>query len=148
MGPERARQAVALREQLGGYRSFDHFAEKMGLSPQSCSRLRPLFIEPPPPEKAENTEYRQELDGTYVLDINLVSLEALTTLPGITLDIARNVVQLRDADGPFKSSEDFRFRLGLTLDQFVPLQGIISTYRTAADQAEPKLKTRGRIVDV
>jgi DNA uptake protein ComE-like DNA-binding protein len=148
MGRARARQAVALREQLGGYRSFDHFAEKMGLTPQSCARLRPLFIEPPPPEKAENSEYRQELDGTYVLDINLVSVDALLTLPGMTDDIARKVVQLREADGPFKSAEDFRFRVGLTLDQFVPLQGIISTARAEATQPDAKSRPRGRIVDV
>jgi DNA uptake protein ComE-like DNA-binding protein len=148
MGMARGREAVALREQLGGFRSFDHFAEKMGLGPTACERLRPLFIEPPPPEKAENSEYRQEIDGTYVLDINLVSVEALTTLQGISHEIARKVVQLREADGPFKSAEDFRFRLGLTLDQFVPLQGIISTYRTPGSQAGAGRKPKGRIVDV
>lgn len=148
MGMEQGRQAVALREQLGGFRSFDHFAEKMGLGPAACERLRPLFIEPPPPEKAENSEYRQEIDGTWVLDINLVSVEALTTLRGISHEIARKAVQLREADGPFKSAEDFRFRLGLTLDQFVPLQGIISTYRTPGPQAAAGRKPKGRIVDV
>jgi DNA uptake protein ComE-like DNA-binding protein len=148
MGPAKARQAVALREQLGGYSSFDQFAEKMGLSALTRSRLRPLFIEPPPPEKAENSEYRQELDGSYVLDINVVSVDALATLPGVNHDLARTVVQLREADGPYTSAEDFRFRLGLTMDQFVPLQGIISTHRIAAVQAEPKSKPRGRIVDV
>ncbi|HEY4373572.1 MAG TPA: helix-hairpin-helix domain-containing protein [Burkholderiales bacterium] len=148
MGLERGRQAVALREQLGSFRSFDHFAEKMGLSPHACERLRPLFIEPPPPETAENSEYRQEIDGTYVLDINLVSVDALTTLPGIDHELARKIVQLRDADGPFKSSEDFRFRMGLTIDQFVPLQPIISTYRTSDNQADRGRKPKGRIVDV
>jgi DNA uptake protein ComE-like DNA-binding protein len=148
LGMARGRQAVALREQLGGFRSFDHFAEKMGLSAHACERLRPLFIEPPPPEKAENSEYRQEIDGTYVLDINLVSVDALTTLQGISHEIARKIVQLREADGPFKSAEDFRFRLGLDLDQFVPLQGIISTYRTPDNRAEGGRKPRGRIVDV
>jgi DNA uptake protein ComE-like DNA-binding protein len=148
MGMARGRQAVALREQLGGFRSFDHFAEKMGLGPAACDRLRPLFVEPPPPEKSENSEYRQEIDGRYVLDINLVSVEALTTLRGISHEIARKAVQLREADGPFKSAEDFRFRLGLTLDQFVPLQGIISTYRTPGTQAAAGRKPKGRIVDV
>jgi DNA uptake protein ComE-like DNA-binding protein len=148
MGRERARQAVALREQLGGYKSFDHFADKMGLTPQARSRLRPLFIEAPPPHKAENTEYRQQIDGTYVLDINVVSVEAIETLPGINHEMARKVVQLREADGPFKSAEDFRFRLGLSMDQFVPLHGIISTSRTADKDADPRRKPRGRIVDV
>jgi DNA uptake protein ComE-like DNA-binding protein len=148
MGPGKARQAVFLREQIGGYRSFDHFAEKMGLTSQTRSRLRPLFIEPPPPQKAENTEYRQQLDGTYVLDINVVSVDAIATLPGVSHDIAREVVQLRDADGPFTSAEDFRFRVGLTMDQFVPLQGIISTSRIATIHADAKSKPRGRIVDV
>lgn len=147
MGRERGRQAVALREQLGGFRSFDHFAEKMGLSPQACERLRPLFIEPPPPEQAQDSEYRQEIDGTWVLDINLVSVEALATLQGFDHDLARKAVQLREADGPFKSAEDFRFRMGLSLDQFVVLQGIISTYRTPESQAARR-KPKGRIVDV
>lgn len=146
MGLALGRQAVALREQLGSFRSFDHFAEKMGLGPTACERLRPLFIEPPPPEKAANSEYRQEIDGTWVLDINLVSVDALSTLRGFDHETARRVVQLREADGPFKSAEDFRFRLGLSLDQFIPLQGIISTYRTPGTAAARKPK--GRIVDV
>ena len=148
MGPQKARQAVALREQIGGYTSFEHFAEKMGLTPKSRSRLRPLFIAPPPPEQAKNTEYRQQTDGTHVLDINLVSVDAIATLPGISRDIARKAVQLREADGPFTSAEDFRFRLGLTMDQIVPLQAIISTLRTAARRADPKIRPSGRIVDV
>jgi DNA uptake protein ComE-like DNA-binding protein len=148
MGPALARQAVALREQLGGYTSFDHFAEKMALSPKTRSRLRPLFIEPPPPAEAENTEYRVQADGSRVLDINVVSVDALATLPGISREIARKAVQLRDADGPYSSAEDFRFRLGLSMDPLVPLQPIISTLRTAVRRADPKIKPSGRIVDV
>jgi DNA uptake protein ComE-like DNA-binding protein len=148
MGPTLARQAVALREQLGGFKTFEHFAEKMALTPKTRSRLRPLFIEPPPPAEAENTEYRQQVDGSRVLDINIVSVDALATLPGINRDIARRAVQLREADGPFSSAEDFRFRLGLSMDQLVPLQAIISTLRTAVKRADPKIKPSGRIVDV
>jgi DNA uptake protein ComE-like DNA-binding protein len=148
IGPKQAREAVGLREQIGGYKSFEHFAEKMSLAPQARARLRPLFIEAPPPEHAKDSEYRQQLDGRYVLDINLVSVEAIATLPGISHDLARKAVQMRGTDGPFTSVEDFRYRLGLTIDQFVPLHGIISTSRTAAKPVDPKFKPSGRIVDV
>ena len=148
MGPERARQAVAMREQVGGYTSFEHFAEKMGLTPKSRARLRPLFIAPPPPAEAKNSEYRMQADGRAVLDINVVSVDAIATLPGMSRDLARKAVQLREADGPFTSAEDFRFRLGLTMDQIVPLQDIISTLRTATKRADLRIKPSGRIVDV
>lgn len=147
MGPAAARQAVALREQIGGYTSFEHFAEKMALPEKTRERLRPLFI-PPPPPAPEVDEFRTQPDGSRVLDINLASAAAIAALPGLNWEVARKAVDLRDNSGPFKSAEDFRYRLGLSMDQLVPLQAIISTLRTPVKSANPKVKPSGRIVDV
>ena len=145
MGPAAARQAVALREQLGGYESFDHFADKMGLNEKTREGLRPLFIQISPPVV---DEFRTLTDGSRVLEINLASAAAIAVLPGLNWELARKTVQLRDTGGPFKSTEDFRYRLGLTMEQTVPLYPIISTLRVPVQRASPGVKPSGRIVDV
>lgn len=150
MGPERARQAIALRESLGAFDSFDHFAAKMGLSDKTRSRLRPLFAETVvATTDMLSAELRVLPDGTRVLEINLASVDALASLPGIGRELARKAVMLREADGPFASGEDFRYRLGLSMDTLVPLLPLISTQRTPEKQAAgARVKPSGRIMDV
>ena len=145
MGAALARQAVALRETLGGFHSFDHFAEKMGLAAEARERLRPIFMQP---EHAAQSyaEYTTALDGTRILEINLASAQAIATLPGLDYDIARRAVALRDGDGPYKSVEDFRYRLGLSMDVMIQISPIASTLKTPATLAGG-VKASGRVVD-
>ncbi len=145
MGPARARQALALRESLGGFHSFDHFAEKMGLAADARERLRPIFVQPAPAAES-NAEYSTTLEGRRILEINLASAQAIATLPGLDFEIARRAVALRDADGPYRSVEDFRYRLGLTMDVFVLISPVVSTLKTPATLAGG-VKPGGRIVD-
>jgi len=44
-------------------------------------------------------------------------------------------VALRDGDGPYKSVEDFRYRLGLSLDVVIQISPIVSTLKTPAAPA-------------
>jgi len=60
----------------------------------------------------------------------------------------RKAADRRDSGGPFKSAEDFRYRLGLTMDQLVPLKSVISMLRVPVKSTNPKVKPGGRIVDV
>jgi DNA uptake protein ComE-like DNA-binding protein len=144
MGPERAKQAVAMRQTLGSFNSFDHFAEKMGLSAAARERLRPIFIQPAPAFET-NDEYTTLADGRRILEINLASAQAIATLPGLTQDNARRAVALRDADGWYRSTEDFRYRLGLSMDTMVHISEFVSTVRTSGSR--PGGKDGGRLVD-
>ena len=67
---------------------------------------------------------------------------------GLGPEVGRRAVALRDGDGPFKSIEDFRFRLNLTMDAIIritPYVSVISMSTKAAGGSGTK--TGGRIVD-
>jgi DNA uptake protein ComE-like DNA-binding protein len=150
MGSERARQAVALRTQLGGYRSFDHFAEKMALTTEVRAKLAGLFQQPEPeapPSPTSSIEYHDTLDGRRVLELNVAGVEGFATLPGLNADLARKAVQLRESDGPYKSAEDFRYRMGLKMDVMNKIMPLVSTHRLPPS-ATPGVKPSRRIVDL
>jgi DNA uptake protein ComE-like DNA-binding protein len=157
LGPQRAKQALALRSQTGGFRSFRHFGEQLQLTEQTLTRLRPLFeAEEEAASRSSSPEiaptdpaYRVLPDGRRVLELNWASAETLAMLPGLGPELGRRAAALRDADGPFKSLEDFRFRLGLSMDTIVkitPYVAVISMSTKPAGGAATR--TGGRIVDV
>jgi len=47
MGPARAKEATAMRQSLGGFHSFDHFAEKMAWRPRRASGCARCSCNPP-----------------------------------------------------------------------------------------------------
>ena len=153
LGTEHAKQALRLREDLGEFRSFADFAQKLQLPAETRARLRPLF-EPDSEEVAlavpkDDPAYRVLPDGSRVLEVNWASAEALGALPGLGPEIARRAVAMRDGDGPFKSLEDFRYRLGLPMDVLIrigPYVSVISMSTRPGGGSEKK--TGGRIVDV
>lgn len=153
LGPEHARQAMRMREEMGDYRSFADFAAKLQLPAAAGARLRPLF-EPDSEQIApaiakDDPAYRLLPDGSRVLEINWASAEALGALPGLGPEIARRAVTLRDGDGPYKSLEDFRYRLKLPMDVIIkisPYVSVISASTRPGGGSAPK--SGGRIVDV
>lgn len=151
MGSESARQAVALRETLQGFRSFDHFADKMGLSDDIRRKLRPMFedpdVPPPPPLAPNDPAVRVLLDGRRVLELNLADVESIAALPGVGPAAAGRAIALRDADGPYKSLEDFRYRIGLSMDVIVQISPLVSVGRTRKPPADG-VKPSGRVLDV
>ena len=153
LGPERARQAMRMREDMGDYRSFADFAAKLQLPAAASARLRPMF-EPDTEEVApaiapDDPAYRLLPDGSRVLEINWASAEALGALPGLGPEIARRAVAMRDGDGPFKSLEDFRYRLGLTIDAMIKISPYVSVISMSKRPGGGSTtKTGGRIVDV
>ena len=150
LGPERAKQAVAMRETLGSFNSFDHFAEKMGISADARERLRPIFIQAAPAVPSID-EYTVLPDGRRILEVNLASAQAIASLPGLSQDIARRAVALRDADGWYRTTEDFRYRLGLSTDVLILFSPFMSTVKTQATPSGGKTggggNTGGRVVD-
>jgi DNA uptake protein ComE-like DNA-binding protein len=152
LGPEHARQAMQLREEMGDYRSFADFAAKLQLPVAAGARLRPLF-EPDSEQVApaiakDDPAYRLLPDGSRVLEINWASAEALGALPGLGPEIARRAVTLRDGDGPYKSLEDFRYRLKLPMDVIIKIGPYVSVISTSTRPGGGGKKTGGRIVDV
>jgi DNA uptake protein ComE-like DNA-binding protein len=151
LGPEHARQAVQLRAEHGGFRSFGEFADLLQLPAESRARLRSLFESAEAAPEAAiiapgDPAYRELADGNRVLELNWASVETLGALPGIGPDTARRAVTLRDGDGPFKSLEDFRFRLGLTMDVIIKISPFVSVVSMSRGPGGGT-KTSGRIVD-
>ena len=151
MGSESARQAVTLRETLREFRSFDHFADKMGLGDDVRRKLRPMFEDPdapsPPPLAPNDPAVRVLLDGRRVLELNLADVESMAALPGVGAEAAGRAIALRDADGPYKSLEDFRYRVGLSMDVIVKISPLVSTTRTRKPPADG-VKPSGRVLDI
>ena len=152
LGSERAKQAMRLREELGDYRSFADFAAKLQLPDAVQKRLRPLF-EPDseavaPAIRMDDPAYRLLADGSRVLELNWASAEALGALPGLGPEVARRAVTMRDGDGPFKSLEDFRFRLGLSMDVLIKISPHVSVISSSTRPGGGERKAGGRIVDV
>jgi DNA uptake protein ComE-like DNA-binding protein len=153
LGPGRAREAQRMREQMGEFRSFADFAAKLQLPAAASARLRPLFepdsevVAPAIPN--DDPAYRLLPDGSRVLEINWASAEALGALPGLGPEVARRAVTLRDGDGPFKSLEDFRYRLNLPMDALIKISPFVSVISTSTKPGGGKApKAGGRIVDV
>ena len=152
LGPQRAREALELRAQVGGFGSFRQFAERLQLSEQTQTRLRPLFeadeLAKPSDIAPSDPAYRVLPDGRRVLELNWASAETLAALPGLGPEVGRRAVALRDGDGPFKSIEDFRFRLNLTMDAIIKITPYVSVISMSTKAAGGSgTKTGGRIVD-
>jgi DNA uptake protein ComE-like DNA-binding protein len=152
MGPERARQAVAMRAQFGGFATFAHFAEKLQVPAPVRARLQACFEPDERPDapaiRKDDPAYRELPDGRRVLELNWASAETLGALPGLGPDAGRRAVALREGDGPFKSLEDFRFRLGLQVDTLIRIEPYVSVISMSTRSAGGSgAKTGGRIVD-
>jgi len=61
----------------------------------------------------ENVENYQQKQPSSGIDVNNASEETLSELPGVSLILAKNAVQLRDSGVYFESAEDFGEALGL-----------------------------------
>ena len=63
-------------------------------------------------------------------------------LPHVREETARRAVALRDADGPYKNAEEFRYRLGLSMEVLGRIGPKISTLHTPVTrwlrQSEPE----------
>lgn len=153
LGPERAKQALRLRAEMGDYLSFADFAGKMQLTQETAYRLRPLFEEDTEAVALavpkDDPAYRLLPDGTRVLELNWASPEALGALPGLGPKLAKRAVEIRDGDGPFKSLEDFRYRLSLPMDVMIRISPYVSVISMSTKPGGGGAKkTGGRIVDV
>ena len=72
----------------------------------------------------------------------------IAALPGMSESLARKAVTLRDSDGPFRSMEDFRFRVGLKMDAMIQLEAWAAVTSQSLKPVSKLTRTGGRIVDV
>lgn len=93
-----AQRIVARREQFGPYQALEHLMAVPGLT-------RIIF---------DDIVYRIE----YKVDPNVVSLQELVRIKGITLGMAQKIVEDRKARGIFRSEEEFEaLMLGLGMNK-------------------------------
>lgn len=59
------------------------------------------------------------------LDLNTATAEELDTLPGIGEELARRIVEYREANGPFESVEEIMEVSGIGEGKFADLEGRI-----------------------
>jgi len=148
LGPELAKRAVYLRAQHGGFRSFRHFAEQLQLPPRVSDRLRGFFDDDPEaPKPPQDPAYRVLVDGRHVLELNWAGAEAIAALPGMGPEAGRRAVLLRDSDGPYKSLEDFRYRVGLPMDVMIGISAYVSVSGLPRPDGDGDRKGGGRVVD-
>lgn len=96
---------------------------------------------------ADDAAVRTMLDGTRLLDLNAASAQAIAQLLGFDAELASKAIKLREADGPFKSLEDFRYRVGVSIDTMSRIASHVLC-AAAAEQKPGAPRPSGRIVDV
>lgn len=88
--------------------------------------------------RKKRSETQKDLSATFhvldvsmmqknLLNINIASEEELMTLPGITRDVARNIVNYRHAIGSFKKIEDLALVSGIGAIKLQQIRGEITT---------------------
>jgi competence ComEA-like helix-hairpin-helix protein len=82
-----AQNIIDYREANGPYRSIDDLTKVQGLDDKQ--KLEPL---------------KKSL--TAKLDLNVTSADQLQRVPGIHQSLAQNIIQFREANGPFSSVDD------------------------------------------
>ena len=87
-----------------GLNEQDTFPKKLKLSSNVTSS---------PKDIDESMEYGQSTQPSSIIDVNNASEETLSELPGVSLILAKKVVQLRNSGVYFESAEDFGEALGL-----------------------------------
>jgi len=60
------------------------------------------------------------------LDLNAASEEELTTLPGIGEELARRIVEYREAGGPFENVEELTEVPGIGPGKLAALEGLVT----------------------
>lgn len=69
---------------------------------------------------------------TAKLNINTASVEQLTALPGIGPKLAARIVDHRQKEGPFKTTQELMNVKGVGQKNFAKLQGYLNTGEPAA----------------
>lgn len=79
------------------------------------------------PVETDRTVSQEEfMPDVSPLDLNTATEEELTTLPGIGEELARRIVEYREASGPFESVEEIMEVSGIGEGKFADLEGRIT----------------------
>jgi len=75
----------------------------------------PGAVQPTPDMSAPSVGAQQAVG---VVNINTATADQLKMLPGIDDKLARNIIDYRDSNGPFKSTDDLLNVSGMTKEKF------------------------------
>jgi len=80
------------------------------------------------PESVSTDSRLDQVDilGASLVNINVADLDALTSLPGIGPSIAQNILDYRDANGPFESVEAIMQVSGIGEGKYGQIEGLIT----------------------
>lgn len=71
------------------------------------------------------------------VDINSASVDELKNLPGISSSLAQNIVDYRNANGPFKSIEELKNVKGMTNSKFNRIKDSVALGSTSPGESAP-----------
>lgn len=123
IGETLAAEIMAYRESIGGFSSREQLLDIKGIGQERYSRIYPLlYINGEMPYyKEENhtdkeeipTELHTEYDGT-IIDVNKASAEDFDRLPGVDIELGREIVRLREEIGGFCNILELLYAEGMT----------------------------------
>ena len=109
IGPALASRIIKYRNRLGGFYSIEQLKETYGITDSTFQIIADKIIITP--------------NSWKKISINSITLEELKLHPYFKWDIAKQIINYRNANGPFHSLDDFKKIIPLTeeiIDKFKP----------------------------
>ncbi len=112
IGEKRAEAIIAFREARGQIAAADDLLEIDGFGPATVDNIRPFVAQSntkrPPGDEAgrEESPSGTGANPDQLVDLNIGSLSALMTLPGIGESRAAAIIRFRESSGPIESVDD------------------------------------------
>lgn len=116
IGEVLAAEIIAYRDSIGGFANREQLLNINGIGQERYSRIYPLLYinnEMPFYKEEIHTEPYTEYDGT-IIDVNKASAEDFERLPGVDIELGREIVRLREEIGGFSSILELLYAEGMT----------------------------------
>lgn len=111
--PKQANLVVRYREIIGGYHSFEKFAECYAVDSTMAERLRPYII-----FKEQEREASKIADMEFPIEINSADVATLVRISGIGQTSAKQIVRYRELLGGYYSVEQISELQVVTTENF------------------------------
>jgi len=121
VGAVTADRIMETRERLGGFGTIDDLQTVPGIGPRTLEDLRPFLETPTGGGRGAPGRGR----GSMGIDLNRAGVEELASLPGIGPTLAARIIEVREAEGPFRSVEDVLRVSGIGPALLAGIQGLV-----------------------